>query len=79
MVSVRVVLGHEVVDGGVLIEVVGGVGFTLGDRTVSDVVVIVGDIIGSDEFIADVVAVLLIVLRSSAAEEVIRIGIGTID
>ena len=36
LISVRVVLGREVVDGGVLIEVVGGVGLALGGRAVSD-------------------------------------------
>ena len=43
LVPVRIILGLEVIDGRVLIEVVGGVGFTLGGRTVSDVIVDVGD------------------------------------
>ncbi len=71
LVAVCVVLGDEVVDGGVLIEVVGGVGFALGGGTISDVIVGVGDLIRGDEFIADVVAVLLVVLGGAAAEEVV--------
>ena len=35
LISIVVVLGREVVDGGVLVEVVGGVGFTFGGRAVS--------------------------------------------
>ncbi len=40
LVAVCVVLGDEVVDGGVLIEVVGGVGLTLGGGAVADVIVV---------------------------------------
>ena len=59
-------MGDEVVDGGVLVEVVGGVGFTLGGRTVFDVIVGIGNFICSDEFIADVVAVLLVIDKNTA-------------
>ena len=66
MVAVRVVLGDEVVDGGVLVEIVGGVGLAFGGRAVSDVVVGIGNFICSDEFIADVVAVLLVIDKNTA-------------
>ena len=66
LITVGVVLGREVVDFGVLVEVVGGVGFALGSGTVSDVIVIVGDIIGSDEFIAGVVTILLVIDKHTA-------------
>ena len=62
LIAIVVVLGREVVDGGVLIEVVGGVGLAFGGRAVSDVVVIVGDLVGGDEFVADVVTILLVIL-----------------
>ena len=75
LVAVGVVLGHEVVDFGVLVEIVGDVGLALGGRAVSDVVVIVGDIVCGDELIADVVAVLLVVLRGSAAKEVVGVDV----
>ena len=48
LVSVSVILGREVVDGGVLVEIVGGVGLALGNRTVSDVVVGIGNFICRD-------------------------------
>ena len=48
LITIVVVLGREVVDGRVLVEVVGGVGLALGGRTVSDVIVIVGDIVCRD-------------------------------
>ena len=59
-------MGDEVVDGGVLVEIVGGVGLAFGCRAIADVVVGVGNIIGSDEFIADVVAVLLVIDKHTA-------------
>lgn len=62
LIAIRVVLWREVIDGGVLIEIVGGVGLAFGGGTVSDVVVIVGDIVYGDELVADVVTVLLVVL-----------------
>ena len=69
-------MGREVVDGGVLVEVVGGVGLALGGRTVShlayargriysDVIVIVGDLVGGDEFVADVVGILTVVDKNT--------------
>ena len=66
LVSIVVVLGREVVDGGVLVEIVGRVGLTLGGGTIADVVIGIGNFICSDEFIADVVAVLLVVDKNIA-------------
>ncbi len=77
LVAIRIILGRKVVDGGVLVEIVGGVGFALGGGAVSDVVVVVGNVIGGDQFVADVVAVLLVVLGGAAAEEVVGVGIRT--
>ena len=68
-------MGREVVDGGVLVEVVGRVGFAFGGRAVSDVVVIVGDLIRGGQFIASVVAVLLVILGGAAAEEIIGVDV----
>ena len=48
LIAIVVVLWREVIDGGVLVEIVGGVGFTLGGRTVSDVVVGIGNFICRD-------------------------------
>ena len=48
LISIVVVLWREVVDGGVLIKIIGGVGFTFCGSTVSNVIVIVGDIICRD-------------------------------
>ena len=48
LISVRVVLGDEVVDGGILVEVVGGVGFAFGGRAVSDVIVGIGNFVCRD-------------------------------
>ena len=45
LISIRIVLGHEVVDDCVLVEIVGRVGFTLGGGTIADIVVIVGDLV----------------------------------
>ena len=66
MYSIVVVLGHEVIDGGVLIEIVGGVGLALGGGTVSDVVVIVGDLICGGQLIAGVVTILLVIDKNTA-------------
>ena len=75
LVSVSVILWREVVDGDVLVEIVGRVGFTLGGSTVSDIVVIVGDLVGGDEFVADVVTILLIILGGTAAEKVVGVDV----
>ena len=48
LVAIRVVLGREVVDGGVLVEIIGGVGLAFGGGTVSDVVVGIGNFICRD-------------------------------
>ena len=48
LIAIRVVLGHEVVDLRVLVEIIGGVGFALGSRTVADVVVGIGNFICRD-------------------------------
>ena len=61
LIAIVVVLRHEVVNRRVLIEIVGGVGFTLGGRAVSDVIVGIGNFICSDEFIADVATIVLII------------------
>ena len=66
LVSVGIILWSEVINRGILVEIVGGVGFAFGDCAISDIIVIVGDIIGSDEFIADVVAVLLVIDKNTA-------------
>ena len=69
LVSVSVILWREVVDGGILVEVVGGVGFAFGDGTVSDIIVGIRSVIRGDQLIADVVAVLLVVLRATTIEK----------
>ena len=72
MYSIGVVLWHEVVNRGVLVEVVGGVGFAFGGRAVShlayahgriysDVVVGIGNIIGGDQLITGVVGILRVI------------------
>ena len=55
MYSIVVVLGREVVDGGVLVKVIGGVGFAFGGGTISDVIVGIGNFVFRDYFIANVV------------------------
>ena len=83
LISIVVVLGREVVNRGVLIEIVGGVGLAFSGgavshlayargRIYSDVVVGIGGLIGGNQFIADVVAVLLVIFRGAAAEETYR-------
>ena len=79
LIAVAVVLGHEVVDGGVLVEVVGSVALALGGGAIADVVVSVRDFVSRDELIADVVAVLLGVLGGAATKEVVGVGVGTDD
>lgn len=79
LVSVSVILWREVVDGGVLVEVVGCVGFALGGGTVSNIVVGIGNFVCRDQFIADVVTILLIILGSSASEEVVGVDVSGID
>ena len=77
LVTVSVVFRREVVDGGVLVETVGGVGLAFGGgavshlayargRIYSDVVVGIGGLIGGNQFIADVVAVLLVIDKNTA-------------
>ena len=81
MYSIVVVLGREVVDGGVLVEVVGGVGFAFGGRAVShlayargrmysDVVVGIGNIVCGNKLVSDVVTILIAVLQGVAAKKV---------
>ena len=70
-------MGHEVVDGGVLVEVIGGVGLAFGDCAVADVVIGIGFRLAGNQLVADVVTILLVILGGAAAEEIIRIGIGT--
>ena len=66
LVSVRVVLGREVIDGDVLVEVVGGVGLAFGGGTVSDVIVGIGSVIRGDQLIAGVVTILLVIDKHTA-------------
>ena len=77
LIAIVVVLGDEVVDGGVLVEVVSRVSFAFGGGTVShlayargrmysDVIVGIGKVVCGNQFIADVVAVLLVVDKNTA-------------
>ena len=68
LVTIGIEGRHEPIDGGVLVEVVGGVGLALGGGTIADVVVGIGDIIGGGQLVTNVVAVLLIVLGGAAAK-----------
>ena len=70
LVAIGVIFRRKVIDGGVLVEIVSGVGLPLGGGAVADVVVGVRDLIGGNQFIADVIAVLFIVLGGTAAKEV---------
>ena len=54
LIAIVVVLGREVIDGGVLVERVGGVGLAFGGGTVSDVVVGVGNIVCGNELVVTV-------------------------
>ena len=75
LVSIVVVLGREVVDGGVLVEIVGGVGFAFGDCAVSDVIVGIGNIVCGNELVSDVVTILLVILGGAAAEKVVGVSV----
>ena len=66
LIAIGVVLGDEVVDGGVLVEVIGGVGLAFGGRAVSDVVVGIGKVVCGNQFIADGVAVVLVIDKHTA-------------
>ena len=57
LVTVGVVLGHEVVDFGVLVEGVGDIGLAFGDSAIADVVVSVRETLAGDEPVAGVVGV----------------------
>ena len=76
MVAIGVVFGREAVNLGVLVEIVGGVGFALGNGAIADVVVGVRNGVGGGEFVADVVAVVLVVLENAAAEQVVGVDVG---
>ena len=78
LISIIVVLGHKVVNRGVLIEIVGGVGLAFGSGTVSDIIVGIKSVIRGDQLIADVVAVLLVILGGAAAEEIVGVNVGGI-
>ena len=67
LVSIVVVLGREVIDGGVLVETVGRVGLALGGGAISDVFVGVGNLVGRNKFIADVATVLLVIDKNTTA------------
>ena len=75
LISIVVVLGREVVDGGVLVKVVGGVGLALSGRAISDVVVGIGNFVCGNQFIADVVPVLLVVLGGAATKEIVGVDV----
>ena len=79
LISIVVVLGDEIINRGVLVEVVGRVSFAFGGGAISDVIVIVGDLVGGDEFVADVVAVLFVVLGDAAAKAIISVPIDGVD
>ena len=57
LVSVGIVLGREVVNLGVLVEIVDDIGLALGGDAVADVVVGVGEALTGDELVARVVGV----------------------
>ena len=78
LISIRIVLGREVIDGDVLVEVVGGVGLAFGGRAVSDVIVGIGNIVCGNELVTDVVTVLFVVLRGTAAEKVVGVDVSGI-
>ena len=71
-------MGREVIDGGVLIEIVGRVGLTLGSGTISDVIVGIRNIVCENELVSDVVTILLVVLGGAAAEEVVGVDVSGI-
>ena len=63
LIAIGVVLGDEVVDGGVLIEIVG------------DVIVGIRNIVCENELVSDVVTILLVVLGGAAAEEIVGVDV----
>ena len=93
LVTIRIVLGREVVDRRVLVKVVSGVGFAFGGGTVSDIVVSVGLVLAGEQFVAHIVGVIQrFRLRhhgtgfgdgGTAAEQVVGVGVlrgdGAID
>ena len=93
LISIRIVLGREVIDGGVLVEVVGDVGLTLGGGAIADVIVGVGLVLPGNQLVANVVTVGLRLLRGhhgtgfadfgTATKEVVGVGVlrgdGTVD
>ena len=79
LITVGIVFGHEVVNLGVLVESVGGVGLALGDGAIADVVVGIGEVVGGGEFVAGVVAVLFVVLGDAAAKAIISVPIDGVD
>ena len=70
LISIRIVLGREVIDGGVLVEIIGGVGLAFGGGAVSDIIVVIGNLVCRNQFVADVVTVTLIVFGGTAIEEI---------
>ena len=48
LIAIVVVLWREVIDGGVLVEIVGGVGLAFGCRAISDIVVGIGNFVCRD-------------------------------
>ena len=66
LIAIVVVLWREVIDGGVLVEIVGGVGLAFGCRAISDIVVGIGKVVCGNQFIADVVAVVLVIDKHTA-------------
>ena len=69
MVAIRVVLGREVVNRRVLIEGVGRVGLTFGGGTIADVVVGIGNFVCGNQFIAGVVAIVLVIDKTTATSK----------
>ena len=70
LISIVVVLWREVIDGGVLVEIIGGVGLAFGGGAVSDIIVVIGNLVCRNQFVADVVTVTLIVFGGTAIEEI---------
>ena len=78
LIAIVVVLWREVIDGGVLVEIVGGVGLAFGCRAISDIVVGIGSVVGGDQLIADVIGILLVILGGAAAEKVVGVDVSRI-
>ena len=70
LIAIVVVLWREVIDGGVLVEIIGGVGLAFGGGAVSDIIVVIGNLVCRNQFVADVVTVTLIVFGGTAIEEI---------